>query len=95
MFWIFGQDAHGILAPRPRIKPTPSALEGEVLTTGPPWKCPLWLLNSCLELMPPAPSAQMQAKPPPFHFPSATNQGSVCDWLYINKIWSQQKVIAA
>ena len=27
-----------MLAPRPGIEPTPPALEGEVLTTGPPWK---------------------------------------------------------
>ena len=38
MFWIFGPEACGILAPRPGIKPTPSALEGEVLTTGLPGK---------------------------------------------------------
>ena len=38
MFWFFGQEACGILAPRPRIEPTPPALEGEVLTTGPPGK---------------------------------------------------------
>ena len=34
MFWFFGHEACGILAPRPRIEPTASALEGEVLTTG-------------------------------------------------------------
>ena len=37
MFWIFGHEACGILALWPEIKPAPSALEGEVLTTGPPW----------------------------------------------------------
>ena len=37
-FWVFGPEACGILAPRPVIKPTPPALEGEVLTTGPPGK---------------------------------------------------------
>ena len=35
MFWFFGHEACGILAPRPGIEPTPPALEGEVLTTGP------------------------------------------------------------
>ena len=30
----------GILAPQPGIEPTPPALEGEVLTTGPPGKVP-------------------------------------------------------
>ena len=40
MFWFFGREAYGILAPRPGIEPTPPALEGEVLTTGPPGKSP-------------------------------------------------------
>ena len=31
----------GILAPQPGIEPAPAALEGEVLTTGPPGKS-LW-----------------------------------------------------
>ena len=35
MFWFFGHEACGILAPRPGIEPAPPALEGEVLTTGP------------------------------------------------------------
>ena len=35
-FVFFGSEACGILAPWPGIKPTPSALEGQVLTTGPP-----------------------------------------------------------
>ena len=38
MFWFFGHEACGILAPRPRIEPTPLALKGKVLTTGPPGK---------------------------------------------------------
>ena len=38
MFYFFGHKACGILAPQPGIKPTSSALEGEVLTTGPPGK---------------------------------------------------------
>ena len=33
MFWFFGCEACGILAPRPGIEPVPPALEGEVLTT--------------------------------------------------------------
>ena len=44
-FWFFGHEACGILAPRPGIEPAPPALEGEVLTTGPPGKSPkiqLW-----------------------------------------------------
>ena len=35
MFWFFGCEACGILPPRPGIKPATSALEGEVLNTGP------------------------------------------------------------
>ena len=38
MFWCFGHEACGILAPQPGIEPTPPALEGEVLTTGPSGK---------------------------------------------------------
>ena len=41
MFWFFGCEACGILAPPPGIEPAPPALEGEVLTTGPPGKSPL------------------------------------------------------
>ena len=40
MFWLVGCKACGILAPRPGIEPSPPALEGEVLTTGPPGKSP-------------------------------------------------------
>ena len=32
MFWFFGCEACGILAPRPKIEPAPPALEGEVLS---------------------------------------------------------------
>ena len=38
MFWFFGRESHGILAPQPRIEPTPPTLEGEVLTIGLPGK---------------------------------------------------------
>ena len=38
MFWLFGCKSRGILAPWPGIEPAPSALEGEVLTSGPPGK---------------------------------------------------------
>ena len=38
MFWFFGHEACGIPAPRPGIEPASPALEGEVLTTGPPGK---------------------------------------------------------
>ena len=34
MFWGFGHEARGILAPQPGIEPAPPALDGEVLTTG-------------------------------------------------------------
>ena len=40
MLWIFGPKACGILASQPRIGPTLPALEGEVLTTGPPGTFP-------------------------------------------------------
>ena len=35
---VFGCESCGILAPQPGIEPTPPALEGEVLTIGPPGK---------------------------------------------------------
>ena len=35
---LFGPEARGILVPGPEIEPAPSALEGEVLTIGPPGK---------------------------------------------------------
>ena len=38
MFWFFGHEACGVLASQPGIKPAPPALEGKVLTTGPPGK---------------------------------------------------------
>ena len=34
MFWFFGPEACGILAPQRRIELTPHALKGEVSTTG-------------------------------------------------------------
>ena len=49
MFWFFsflffGPEACGILALPPGIKPTPPALEGEVLTSGPPGKSQIILI---------------------------------------------------
>ena len=38
MFWFFGLKAYGILGSWPGIEPAPPALEGEILTTGPPGK---------------------------------------------------------
>ena len=38
MFWIFGHETRGILAPQPGIEPARPALESEVLTTGLPGK---------------------------------------------------------
>ena len=40
LFQLFGPEAYGILAPQPGINPAPSALDGEVLMTGPPGKSP-------------------------------------------------------
>ena len=49
LFWFSGHQACGILAPQPRIKPVPPALEGRVLTTGSPGKYlfVLYLTTSC------------------------------------------------
>ena len=38
MFWFFGREACGILAPRPGIEPAPPALQGKVFNNGPPGK---------------------------------------------------------
>ena len=52
MFWIFDREACGILAPEPGMEPTPSALEGEVLTTGPPGKsCNDWTLRNAGQMV--------------------------------------------
>ena len=40
MFWFFGHEACGILAPQLGTEPTPPALEGEDSTTGPPGTSP-------------------------------------------------------
>ena len=45
MSWFFGCEAFGILAPQPEIEPTPPALEGKVLTTGPPGKSLMGVIN--------------------------------------------------
>ena len=46
MFWFSGYEAYGVLAPQPGMELTSPALEGEVLTTGPPGKS-LVFLNIC------------------------------------------------
>ena len=38
MFWFYGQETRGILAPQPGTQPAPPALEGEVITSGHPGK---------------------------------------------------------
>ena len=48
MFWFFGCEARGILAPWPGIKLASPALEGKVLTTGPPGKSHQSVFNSHL-----------------------------------------------
>ena len=35
MFWVFGHEACGILAPWPGIEPASPVLEDEILITGP------------------------------------------------------------
>ena len=50
MFWFFGHEACGILAPRAGIKPVRPALESEVLTTGPPGKSHLCYFDEASQL---------------------------------------------
>ena len=45
MFWPLVYEACGILVPQPGIEPTSPALEGEVLTTGPPGKSQVSILT--------------------------------------------------
>jgi len=45
MFWFFLREACWISAPQPGIELASSALEGEVLATGPPRKSPVWILH--------------------------------------------------
>ena len=47
MFWFFGHEAYGNLAPRPGIEPVPLHWKGEASTTGPPGKFPISLLIYC------------------------------------------------
>ena len=44
-FGFFGYEACGVLAPQPGTEPAPPALEGKVLTTGPPGKSLWWCLR--------------------------------------------------
>ena len=47
-FFLAACTTCGILVPRPGIEPAPPALEGEVLTTGPPGKSRVMLLRQIL-----------------------------------------------
>ena len=55
MYWFFGHNAFGFLAPQPGMKPAPTALEGKVLNTGPSRKSPLCcsVTKLCLTLYEP------------------------------------------
>ena len=48
MFWCFGREACGILAPQPGIGPARPALEGEGFSTGPPGTSLAWKAASGL-----------------------------------------------
>ena len=52
--WFFGHGACGILAPQPGIEPALPALEGNILTTGPPGKSPCQHLTPALSCFPPS-----------------------------------------
>ena len=45
MFWIWGYEDFGILAPPSRIKPAPPAFESKVFTTDPRGKSCQWVLD--------------------------------------------------
>ena len=44
MFLVFGPEAFGLVASPPGMEHIPPALEGKVLTSGPPGKSPINLL---------------------------------------------------
>ena len=46
MFWFYGQEACVILAPRPGVEPTPTALGGQILTSGSPGKFPVIIFKN-------------------------------------------------
>ena len=48
MFWYFGHEACGILAPQPGIEPAPLALEGGFLSREVPLQCFLEYSKSCI-----------------------------------------------
>ena len=52
MFWCFGHEAYGILAPWLGTEPTaaPPALKNEVLATGPPEKPPFTLFSALIHI---------------------------------------------
>ena len=54
---VFGQKAYGILTPQPGLEPALPALEGGILTTGPPGK----FLSAALNLLPFSP--RLRASP--------------------------------
>ena len=56
MFWFFGREACGILAPWPGTEPAPPALEGEVLTTGPSGKSQYLPYFTDSKILPPTPA---------------------------------------
>ena len=48
MFWFFGHKIYGILVPQLGIESASPAVEGEVLTTGPPGKVPILAFSWCV-----------------------------------------------
>ena len=71
MLWYFGHQAYGILDPQPGIEHTPPALEGEVLTTGPPgWS--LHMVFYCPIITPFIPPLPCMA-PPRFLLPTGNH----------------------
>ena len=93
IFWFFGRQACGILAPWPGIEPAPPALEGEVLTTGPPGKSQWWPFSGA---SPPAhsraPGGPACVKEPPSLTPVLSLGIWNCDSLCVagTKRWSRQ-----
>jgi len=50
MFWIFGCEACGILAPQSKIKSALPSLERKVLTTRPPGKSLVYIFKAVFQI---------------------------------------------
>ena len=87
MFWYFGPKACGILASQLEIKPTPPALEGKILTTGPPGTFPrlIHLITRSLYLLTNISTVSLLPSPWQYHSTVSLSLAfldSTCKWYH-------------